>query len=131
MRFLKEAYLDKEQQFYDYGTKEITKWIEDNKLPYSNQLFDISTLGGYAKYNIYLDKEHIVRMTPKEYFNRVVAKDIDALNHLKQVILKYHKSFPIPYISESNGANQEGRHRMYIAAELFGWDKTFPVLLVP
>ena len=37
----------------------------------------------------------------------------------------------MPYISRSNGAQQEGLHRMYTAGELFGWDDTkYPVLVV-
>lgn len=35
------------------------------------------------------------------------------------------------YISKSNGAKQEGRHRVYIFAELYSWNKSFPCLILP
>lgn len=37
----------------------------------------------------------------------------------------------MPYISKSNGAKQEGRHRVYIFAELYSWNKSFPCLILP
>lgn len=73
-------------------------------------------------------------MTPNEYFERSakgfnstfsdqirqIENDKEKLQYLRDVIFKYHRSFPMPYISDSNGSNQEGRHRMYIAGELYG-----------
>ena len=147
MRFkLIEAYLDPEEKFWDYGTKEIKRWIIPDKLPFASEIFDTSTLGGFEVYSDYLkDKSYTTYMTPREYFERCakgfestfsnqvsqVERDTETLKHLRDVIFKYHKSFPMAFISDSHGDKQEGRHRMYIAAELFGWDKSFPVLLLP
>ena len=134
------------KQFFDYQTEDIKKWIIPDKLPYSSELFDITTLGGYSNYTEYLhDKKNIVMMTPKEYFERTaegfgitpnqnideIGKHKDILNHLHDVIFIAKKKLPLCYVSASNGSKQEGRHRMYFAASLFGWNKSFPVLLVP
>ena len=143
---LKE-YLDGyyKDDFSDYKTKLITKWIVEDKLPYADQIFDTSTLGGYYAYNDYLhDPEYIKMITPREYFEHVaedlnltfealvrkIEADRELLDYLMDVILKGKKSFPMTYISKSNGSRQEGLHRMYIAAQLFNWDKSFPVLVI-
>ena len=60
-----------------------------------------------------------------------VESDKDVLNHLINVLLVAKKSFPMPYISKSNGARQEGLHRIYVFAQLYGWNKSFPCLLLP
>ena len=44
-------------------------------------------------------------------------------------INKYKRKFPLPYLNIAT-KQQEGRHRMYVAGELFGWDTRFPVLVV-
>lgn len=147
MKLINEDYIEIDgKKFYDYKTEDIKKWIIPNKLPYSSELFDKNTLGGYSKYSSYLqDSNNIVMMTPKEYFERTakgfnisydqnrnsIGKHKDILNHLHDVIFIAKKKFPLPFVSDSNGSNQEGRHRMYFAAQLFGWNKSFPVLLVP
>lgn len=147
MRFLKENfyYID-DEEYFDYGTKDITKWIEPDKLPYSSEVFDTSTLGGYHAYDDYLhDSKYIVHTTPNEYFEHVakgrnqsvnqvikhVESDKEVLDHLMNVLLIAKKSFPMPYISKSNGARQEGLHRIYVFAQLYGWNKSFPCLLLP
>lgn len=147
MRFkIIEAYLDSDNKFWDYNTKDITKWVIPDKLPLSTEIFDTSTLGGYSQYWDYLhDKKNIMYITANDYFEqcakgfgnsfsaqvRQVENDREVLDHLRQVIFKYHKSFPMPYISKSNGAKQEGRHRVYIFAELYSWNKSFPCLILP
>lgn len=133
------------EEFYDYGTKDITKWI-DKDLPYPSEIFDTSTLGGFSAYREYLnDPKYILKITPKEYFEQVakgrnqpfsqlvdhIERDSKILKHLRNVILKAKKSFPMPYVSRSNGAQQEGLHRIYVFAELYGWNKTFPCLVLP
>lgn len=147
MRFLLESgfYTIDNEEFYDYGTKDIKKWLSDN-LPYSSEVFDTSTLGGYSAYNTYLhDPKYILRITPREYFEQVakgrnqtfsqvvrhIESDKEVLEHLKNVLLKAKKAFPMPYISRSDGAQQEGLHRIYIFAQLYGWNKSFPCLILP
>lgn len=44
-------------------------------------------------------------------------------------MFKYKRKFPLPYLNLADNA-QEGRHRMAVAAELFGWNEKFPVLVV-
>ena len=60
---------------------------------------------------------------------RQIAADTNVLDKLTQVIKKYHKRFPIPFINIKD-RTQEGRHRMYVLGELFGWDKKVPVLII-
>ena len=133
------------EEFHDYGTKDITKWSYPD-LPYSSEIFDKSTLGGFSAYREYLnDPKYILYITPNEYFEQVakgrkqtvgqvirnVEADPEILEHLRNVLLKAKKSFPMPYISRSNGAQQEGLHRIYVFAQMYGWNKSFPCLILP
>lgn len=145
MRFIKEAYLDSEEKFFDYGTQEIN----------GKDIFDTSKTG-FSYYDNFLnDKDleymkkskgltgRIEYMTPGDYFkytgrffNRSpqsdyesVIEDKETISHLKDVILKYKRKFPLTYLNFSNN-QQEGRHRMAVAAELFGWNEKFPVLVI-
>lgn len=146
MKILKENYyMIDGDEFYDYGTKDIKKWLSPD-LPYPSEVFDKSTLGGFSAYRKYLnDPKYILNITPREYFEQVakgrkqtfeqvvknVESDKEILNHLKNVLLKAKKSFPMPYISRSNGAQQEGLHRIYVFAQMYGWNKSFPCLILP
>lgn len=143
MKIFKEAYLDKEKQFYDYGTKEVS----------GNQCFDTSTTG-FGYYNDFLKdpeymkrqynlKADIVQMTPEEYFEgcakifnstkdsqiKQTEADSRSIQQLFQVIKRFNKRFPLTYLNYTNNG-QEGRHRMYVAGELFGWDTKHPVMVV-
>lgn len=144
MKFILESYLDPEEQFWDYRTKDIKNWIIPDQLPYSRDIFDTSTLGGYSYYDDYMkDKSNIQMITPNEYFEQVakgfgtskeaqikhVERHKQILDQLHDVIFKYKKAFPMPYISKYNGARQEGRHRVYFFAQLYGWNKSFPCLI--
>ena len=140
---LDEAYLDPEEKFWDYRTSKIE----------NEEIFDETrSESGYGQsYIDNLDKEykgkisHIEYLTPREYFEkcaegfnssfenqiRQIRADKEILNHLKEVITKYNKKFPITYLDYSrNDFRQEGRHRMYVAGELIDWDKKFPVLII-
>lgn len=140
---LDEAYLDPEEKFWDYRTNEIE----------NEEIFDETrSESGYGQsYIDNLDKEykgkisHIEYLTPREYFEkcaegfnnsfenqiRQIRADKETLNHLKEVITKYNKKFPITYLDYSkDDFGQEGRHRMYVAGELIDWDKKFPVLII-
>ena len=86
-------------------------------------------------------------MTPMQYFQLcaslqdcstdylidLIARDTGTLNHLEQVLTKYKRSFPMPYICFDQGCElygQEGRHRMYVLGELYGWNKKYPVQVI-
>lgn len=143
MRITEEAYLDENEEFYDYGTRPLTDEI----------VFDTSTTG-VSDYNEFLHnpkfmekhynmKSEIVYMTPMEYFEGCAEifgdtaekevsdtkKDVSTFNHIMTVLKKYKRTLPIGYINYAT-RNQEGRHRMLAAAMYSGWDVKQPVLLV-
>lgn len=141
-------YLDNEEKFYDYRTSEVD----------GEDIFDLNKADNSDFQSLMKDKdgywlEHknmtsdIVYMSPKEYFERcsrdcfdepyeqLVAsrrRDTYQLEKLKQVLLKYKKKFPLPYINYADHIRpgQEGLHRMMVAGDLLGWDKKFPVQIV-
>lgn len=139
MKFLKEdrIYLD------DYGTGNIE----------NNEYFDV-TKSEASKYTDYLQEPEktnkyfkttssIEMLSPKEYLEecakifdstfenqyKQVKNDIDDMKHLRDVVLKYKKKFPITVLNYAENT-QEGRHRMATLGELFGWDKKYPVLII-
>jgi hypothetical protein len=149
IKLLDEAYLDDNEEFYDYET-------QDNADVDKKDIFDITaqeTSYGRQfldpKLKDYLrdeknQKAEIVYMSPEEYykqcaklFNTTIDNlkeqrraDKETLEHLKQVILKYHRKFPLCYIDYTRYAAQEGLHRMMVAGDLCGWDTKFPVLII-
>lgn len=145
-KVIEEDYLDDEEKFWDYHTENIS----------GNQVFDETTQeSSYGKKFIDLAKSgksdskgrkaKIIQMTPMQYFEgcalgfgtsvqsqiRQVKNDKGTLDLLNDVIDKYYKRFPITYLDFSGTTfGQEGRHRMYIAGERYGWDTKFPVLVI-
>lgn len=149
MKLIKEDYLDKEQEFFNYET-----------LPISNNNYFDTRKSGMPFYDNYLEnpnymnkkwmtKSSIKMMTPRQYFEdcakifntnfsflyNKVLKDKDDIEHLKKVIMKYKVRFPITYLNFNNTEDQkpaqEGMHRMFVLGELFGWDsKKYPVLYI-
>lgn len=145
-KVIEEDYLDDEEKFWDYHTENIS----------GNQVFDETTQeSSYGKKLIDLAKSgksdskgrkaKIIQMTPMQYFEgcalgfgtsvqsqiRQVKNDKGTLDLLNDVIDKYYKRFPITYLDFSGTTfGQEGRHRMYIAGERYGWDTKFPVLVI-
>ena len=136
-------YLDKEENFYDYGTKAF-----DGVNPFDTSKTGISFYNQFLTDPAYMEdyknlKHNIVMMTPEEYFeecahifNSSKQKQIDQtgwdkniLSHLKEVLIKYKKTFPITFLNYAE-ESQEGRHRMYVVGELLGWDKKFPVMII-
>lgn len=115
-----------------------------------------TTNTGVSYYNNFLndkDKEYmrksknrvgrIVNMTPDEYyrmcatqvFNSSVDRlkrqrivDDDSLDNLQSLLDKGVK-FWMPYINLAD-KNQEGLHRMMVLGDNFGWNTSFPVLVV-
>lgn len=144
---LYEDYLDTEQQFWDYKTEKVSgKDIFDINRGESGYASDMVKLahsgevddnGRYAKF---------VEMSPKEYFEacekgfgipaqtqlETVGKhDKDIIKQLEAVIDKYGVKFPVTYLDYSyDKFSQEGRHRMFVAGEKFGWNTKFPVLVI-
>lgn len=145
-KVIEEDYLDDEEKFWDYHTSTIS----------GNQVFDETTQeSSYGKKFLDLAKSgksdskgrkaKIIKMTPMQYFEgcalgfgtsvqsqiRQVKNDKGTLDLLNDVIDKYHKRFPITYLDFSGETfGQEGRHRMYVAGERYGWDTKFPVLVI-
>lgn len=70
----------------------------------------------------------IFNISPENDYKRTIA-DKKQIEYLKNIILKYKRKFPLPYLNLAE-RGQEGMHRMAVAAELFGWNEKFPVLIV-
>ena len=140
--FLDEDYLDPEEKFYDFKTPEIVGdkiFADTTGTSYDDLLIDPKY---YAKAKNLVGS--IKMMTPREYFTecgRVVfnrtfdsmvkgwSQDTERLDPIRTVIHKYKKQLCMPYINYAN-PGQEGLHRMMVAAELYGWDYEFPVLVI-
>ena len=137
------AYLDKDKKFYDYGTKTF-----DGRNPFDSTKAESSFYNQFLTDPDYMEenknlKETITYMTPKEYFQecafifnsnantqiKEIEQDKEKIQHLKEVLLKYRRTFPITYLNYAQNA-QEGRHRMYVVGEVFGWGEKFPVMVV-
>lgn len=138
-----ESYLDPEEKFWDCktGTVEPGQYVDINK----SEIRWVDDLLDDPKY--YAEKKgkvaSIEEMTPEEYFEacadifhstvdaqkRHVAADEGTIEQLKQVLTKYKRKFPIPFINIAD-RTQEGRHRMYTIGEMFGWDVKVPVLVI-
>ena len=140
---LNEAYLDDNQEFWDYHTKmfdgrnpfDTTK----GESPFVKQLLgDPDYMADYKNLT-----SEIVQMTPREYFEgcaEIFDSSVDAqinqikddkiiLTKLQKVLNVYRRTFPITYLNYAE-RGQEGRHRMYVVGEMLGWDKKFPVLVI-
>lgn len=136
-------YLDKDQKFYDYKTKEF-----DGVHPFDE------TKTGVSFYNQLLtDPDYMIQnknlvgkidyMSPIKYFEECgkifnsskevqiqqTSRDTKTLKHLEDVLLVYKKTFPLTFLNYAENT-QEGRHRMYVVGDLLGWENKYPVLLV-
>ena len=118
-----------------------------------NNIFDTSRFGvpyyddflSNPKYmeNVKNRKLKIVEMTPKSYLEECakifgktfqdminqIEYDKEIVDYLKKVILDFKEQFPLTFLDYANNT-QEGRHRMYVAGELFGWNTKFPVAII-
>lgn len=136
-------YLDSEKKFWDFRTEEVTdKILFDTKTTGTSYYNDFIYDADYMK-TVKNLKGEIKYLTPREYFEgcaqifgSTAQKQIDqtaadkvTYQHLLDVILKYKKKFPIGHLDYAN-KGQEGRHRMYVAGELSGWDTPQPVLII-
>ena len=139
-------YLDDDHEFKDYGTAEVegNNVIDTHKASTfaTQDLLDGSTDAAYdgVCYTI-------IDLTPTQYFElcgkvqemspeeiiKFIGMDERQIAHIKDVILKFNKRLPLPYVSFSSAeevSGQEGRHRMYTLGEMFGWDVEFPVMVI-
>ena len=139
-------YLDDDHEFKDYGTAEVEgkNVIDTHKASTfaTQDLLDGSTDAAYD--NVCYT---IIDLTPTQYFElcgkvqdmspeeiiKFIGMDERQIAHIKDVILKFNKRLPLPYVSFSSAeevSGQEGRHRMYALGEMFGWDAEFPVMVI-
>ena len=139
-------YLDDDHEFKDYGTAEVegNNVIDTHRASTfaTQDLLDGSTDAAYD--NVCYT---IIDLTPTQYFElcgkvqdmspeeiiRFIGMDERQIAHIKDVILKFNKRLPLPYVSFSSVedvSGQEGRHRMYALGEMFGWDAEFPVMVI-
>lgn len=141
---LEEEYLDDEEKFWDYRTNDINGKIAFDKTrsetPFGQRMIELANSRGTDSRG---RKAFFYEMTPKEYFQacadgfgNTYQANVNQVNdeivpHLKEVLTKYKKMFPIGYLEYTNGGfGQEGRHRMFAAGEIFGWDTKQPVLII-
>lgn len=148
---INERYLDDEEQYWDYGTEQITN---------PNDIIDTTKSGHGSDIDIFLTKSgadkmekeenrkgEIVMMSPDEYYSecsnyawvnssntperlkRGRRADKETLEKLKNVLTQYKRKFCIPYIDYAS-PGQEGLHRMMVIGDLYGWDFKVPVLTI-
>lgn len=124
------------------------------RLENKEDLFDIN-ISDTPKYQYYLDNAEyenkknkttslIEYLTPNEYFQGCadifkttfsqqymqIKNDFKKNDSLFDVILKEKVKFPITILNYAEHT-QEGRHRMFVAGELNGWDTIkYPVLVI-
>lgn len=124
------------------------------RLENKEDLFDIN-ISDTPKYQYYLDNagyenkknkttSSIEYLTPNEYFQGCadifkttfsqqyaqIKNDFKKNDSLFDVILKEKVKFPITILNYAEHT-QEGRHRMFVAGELNGWDTIkYPVLVI-
>lgn len=138
-----EAFIDPYGKYTDFGTGNVTgKQIFDDKthISFYDQLL---TNPDYMEKEENL-KGHIKMMSPREYYEECATKifntsvngllkgrqrDIESNEEIKEIIVKYKRQVFLPVINYAQ-KEQEGLHRMLVAAELFSWDDKFPVLVV-
>ena len=142
-----EAYLDDAEEFYDYRTASVDgSNIFDTNRGESTFAQDMIKLAKTGEQDSDGHIAKFVMMSPNEYFDacakgfgipastqkRTVGEhDKKIIQKLTTVIDKYKVRFPVTYLDYShNKFGQEGRHRMFIAGEKFGWDTKFPVLII-
>ena len=140
---LNEDYLDKDKLFWDYHTAPF-----NGKDPFDITKGESSFVKQLLHDPDYMkDSKNLVgiikQLTPMEYFQECakifnstfngqvnqIKGDVNTLNKLKEVLFTYKRTFPITYLNYAE-KGQEGRHRMYLIGELFGWNKKYPVLII-
>jgi hypothetical protein len=140
---LYEASIDPEGKYTDFGTGKV---IDDNIFDDRPHIPDYDRLLSNPEYMAKKEnlKGHIEMMSPKEYYEECANKifncsveslvngrkrDVVVNDEIKEIIVKYKRQVFLPVLNLAQ-QEQEGLHRMLVAAELFGWDHKFPVLVV-
>lgn len=127
--------------------RESTELLSD-----SNQIFNLKKIG-ISYYDEWLNSQsardrdnvkiEIKELSPKEYLEacaeifgnnfesqkKQIQYDREVIKELQDLIergVSLNATF-LDYIS--NPPTQEGRHRMYALAELYGWDRKYPVII--
>lgn len=131
------------ETFFDYNTQEVSgKDLFDKNHTGMSFYDDFINNLSYMQKNKNLTAK-IVELTPKEYFEGCadifgtsyqhqidqIKADKDIIEKLKRVILVAKRRFPTTFLDYAK-QTQEGRHRMYVAAELTSWDTKFPVMII-
>lgn len=139
------------EKFYDYRTAPVNGTdvvdLYHTGMSFYDQFLQNDTADiKYLKEKKNLQGE-VVMMTPEEYFQACSDygfpsshpsvetlkqqryRDLNTLNHLKDVLIVYKKRFPMPILNKAD-AGQEGLHRMLVIGDMFGWDHKVPVLVV-
>lgn len=147
-RRINKRLLKEDTEFYDYKTAPVDLSKGD--------VID-TTKVGMSYYDDYLDEKEadyllkktgtvgkIVMMSPQKYYEECATKifntsvdklkrsryaEEETLSHLKNVLTKYGKKFPLPFLNYADH-QQEGLHRMTVIGDMFGWDHEVPVLVV-
>lgn len=132
-----------EKEFTDYGTGTVVGddiFASRTYVPFYDQILKHPEEAAEEE-NL---KAQIQYMSPREYyqhcaydiFHTTVQKLINqreydkAVNDdIKELIVDHKRKVFLPYINFAENT-QEGLHRMYVAAQLFGWDHEFPVLVI-
>lgn len=84
----------------------------------------------------------IVQMSPREYFRgcaevfnstfdkqiRQIKEDKETLEYIQSELDKGHK-LPLTWLDYGAERSQDGRHRMYVVGNAFGWDEKYPVAI--
>ena len=126
--------------------------LNESTLAAEGQIFSLKKIG-MGHYDEWLNSQsardrdnvkiEIKELSPKEYLEacaeifgnsfdsqkKQVQNDKDVIQELQDLIKKgvsLNATF-LDYVS--NPPTQEGRHRMYALAELYGWDKKYPVII--
>ena len=140
---INEASIDPDGKYTDFGTGKVTS---DNIFDDKTHISFYDTFFTDPKYMAEKEnlKGHIEMMSPKEYYeecaNKIFNCSFESLvngrkrdtvvnDEIKEIIVRYKRQVFLPYLNYAN-KNQEGLHRMLVAAELFGWDHKFPVLII-
>ena len=106
-------------------------------IPYYNDL--LKSQAARDRANV---KMRIAKMSPREYFRecakifgstfdaqiRQVKDDKETLDYLQGQLDRGHK-FPVTWLDCSDEKTQDGRHRMYVVGNAFGWDEKYPVVV--
>lgn len=144
----RKANLNEKKEYFDYHTADVDLSKGD--------VID-TTKVGMSYYDDYLDEKEaeylynktgtvgkVVMMSPQKYYEECATKifntsvdklkrsryaEEETLIHLKNVLTRYGKKFPLPFLNYADH-QQEGLHRMAVIGDMFGWDHEVPVLIV-